>query len=136
VLVATAALVGLSATSGCTKNGEAWRSFQLINQERAAAGVAPLDLDAALVEKAQAWAETMAAEGRWRHSNLLDGVTPGWRYVAENVGAAGNVDEVHFYLMRSPSHRANVLDRRSNRVGTGAAVADGRVFIVQVFAGY
>ena len=129
-----AALMALGA--GCTKNAEAYASFQRINTERTNHGLGTLVLDDALVAKAQAWAETLAATGTVRHSVLTDGVPAGWRFVGENVGSAGSVDQMHDLYMASAPHRANILDARPNRVGTGAAMAGGRLYVVQVFAGY
>lgn len=132
VVLATA----LAVMAGCTRNGESFRSYQLVNAERDAAGVAPLVLDQALIDKAQGWAETLAASGDLRHSSLTQGVPDGWRTLAENVGVASGPDEAHALLMASSGHRANIVDGRSNRVGVGAAWAGGRLYVVQVFGGY
>ncbi len=134
---AVGALVVVAALAvGCTKNLEAFDSLQRVNAERTAHGLAPLALDDTLVAKAQAWAETMAAGGTVRHSTLTDGVPAGWTSLAENVGSATTVAEMHSLLMASPPHRANILEGRSNRIGTGVATAGGRIYVVQVFAGY
>jgi uncharacterized protein YkwD len=37
--------------------------------------------------------------------------------------------------MASSAHRANILNPRFNRIGTGVAEVGGRYFVVQVFAG-
>lgn len=134
---AVGALVVVAAlATGCTKNLEAFDSLQRVNAERTDHGLAPLALDDTLVAKAQAWAETLAAEGTVRHSTLTDGVPGGWTSLAENVGSATTVAEMHGLLMASPPHRANILEGRSNRVGTGVATAGGRIYVVQVFGGY
>lgn len=119
--------------SGCTRNAEAFHSFQLLNAERAAHGVAPLALDDRLIAKAHDWAAAMAAAGDVRHSNLTSGVGAGWTVLGENVGSAGNVAKVHSLFMNSTVHRSMVLDRRMTKVGTGVAVVSGRVYVVQVF---
>jgi uncharacterized protein YkwD len=131
-----AALVLAAFAGGCTRNAEAFTSFQRINTQRVGQGLPALAIDDALVAKAQAWAETLAATGTVRHSVLADGVPAGWRFVGENVGSAGSVDQMHDLFMASAPHRANILDARPDRVGTGVAMAGGRVYVVQVFAAY
>lgn len=125
----------LLASSGCTRNPEAFESFKLLNAERAARGVPPLQLDARLVAKAHDWAATMAASGQVRHSTLTAGVGSSWTVLGENVGAAANVTEVNRMFMGSGLHRSVILDRRMTRVGTGVAVVRGKVYVVQVFGG-
>ena len=58
-----------------------------------------------------------------------------WRYLAENVGWARSVGEMHSLFMASPAHRASILDGRYSRVGTGVAIRNGRYYVVQVFGG-
>ena len=125
-----AALVGMS---GCTRNAEAFQSFQLLNSERGARGIAPLALDDRLIAKAHEWAATMAASGDVRHSSLTSGVGSGWTVLGENVGSAGSVAKVHSLFMNSSVHRSMLLDRRMTKVGTGVAVVGGRAYVVQVF---
>jgi uncharacterized protein YkwD len=87
--------------------------------------------------KAQAWAETMAADGNLRHSELSDGVTGDWLVIGENVGYSGDIATVHQAFLDSPGHRANILDARFNWIGTGYAEgADGRIWVSQVFVQY
>ena len=40
---------------------------------------------------------------------------------------------VHTAFMNSPAHKANILDRDYTEVGIGAVVANGRVWVAQVF---
>lgn len=124
----------LLVSVGCTRNAEAFESFQLVNQERAAHGLAPLTLDDQLVAKAHDWAAVMASSGV-RHSRLTDGAGSNWTILAENVGRAATVSEMHRLFMASPVHRSNLLDPRMSRIGTGVAVANGQVFVVQVVSG-
>ncbi len=130
-LVALALVVSLVA-AGCTRNQEAWESSQLINNERVNRGLHELTLDVNLVNKAQDWADHMAATGRVSHSNLREG-TAGFRYVGENVGWARSVGEMHSLFMASSSHRASILSGRYDKFGTGVAVVNGRFYVVQVF---
>lgn len=120
--------------TGCTRNAEALESFQLLNQERQARGLAEVALDDQLVTKAHDWAAVMAATGV-RHSRITDGAGTNWTILAENVGRASSVAEMNRLFMASSLHRSIILDRRMSRVGTGVAVANGQVYVVQVFSG-
>jgi uncharacterized protein YkwD len=124
--------VGLLLLTGClSENGQ--RSFDLLNQERAARGIHTLGNDADLNATAQAWAEHMASVNRLYHSTLR--VPPGSTRVAENVGYGSSVDQIHQALMNSAGHRNNILDSRMTRIGIGAAAdSSGRIWIVQLFA--
>jgi uncharacterized protein YkwD len=108
------------------------RIAELVNQSRRANGRGSLPLHRQLTDKAQAWAEHMAREGRLSHSNLSSGVPPGWRSLAENVGTGTSIAGVHQAFMASSGHRANILGN-FNHIGTGYAVGHGRVWICQVF---
>ncbi|GAB2685863.1 hypothetical protein GCM10027194_19460 [Thalassiella azotivora] len=107
--------------------------LSLVNQERAAAGVAPLARAADLDQVAQRWSERMAAENRLRHNPSLSSEVGGWRRIAENVGVGGSEAQVHGALMASAGHRANILDSRHSQVGIGVATGHGRVWVTQVF---
>jgi uncharacterized protein YkwD len=97
-------------------------------------GLAPLSLDDQLVAKAHDWAAVMAGSGV-RHSRLTDGAGSNWTIIAENVGRAATVSEMHRLFMTSPVHRSNILDPRMSRIGTGVAASNGQVFVVQVVSG-
>ncbi|MFN7148749.1 MAG: CAP domain-containing protein [Microthrixaceae bacterium] len=134
LVTALVVVVAVLAT-GCTKNGEAWNSYTLMNNERENRGIRELRLDDTLVNKAQAWADHMAATGTVRHSNLAQGAGTGWTVLGENVGWARSVNEMHSMFMSSSSHRGSILNGRYDRVGVGVAVRNGRFYTVQVFAG-
>jgi hypothetical protein len=53
--------------------------------------------------------------------------------VGENVGYGPDALAVHVAFMRSPGHRANILDRDYSEVGVGAVVRGGRVWVAEVF---
>ena len=48
---------------------------------------------------------------------------------------ASTVAEMNRLFMASATHRSTILDRRMTRVGTGVAIANGQVYVVQVFSG-
>lgn len=104
--------------------------FALINKARAAAGLAPLELDPALARVARAHSAEMLAHSFIGHISPTTG-SPSDRVasagiafdrLSENVGTSSSADEVHQGLMRSPGHRSAILDPQSRRVGVGVAV--------------
>lgn len=134
--VPLAALVAIAVlAAGCTRNPEAHESSVLVNNERRNRGIPELFINEELTDKAQKWAEHMAARGAVSHSNLRAGLSPGWRYVGENVGWARSVGEMHSLFMASSPHRSAMLDSRYSSYGVGVAVVNGRYYTVHVFAG-
>jgi uncharacterized protein YkwD len=133
-LVLAIALFSLVLT-GCNASQQAALSQSMVNTERERAGAAPLAWDVTAANKAQAWADNMAARNTISHSNLTDGMGDGWSYLGENVGVGNSVDEVHKALMRSSSHRATIMAGRYSSVGIGVAERNGKLFVAQVFKG-
>ena len=131
MLLAAAAIV-LSACSP-----EQVDTFQRINADRVNHGLVGMSINETLMAKAQAWAEYLASIGNLQHSNLAEGVDPGWWMLGENVGYGPSTDAIQQAFMNSPGHRANILNPEFNWAGTGVAVAgNGTVYLVQVFAKY
>lgn len=137
-LVAVTASVALApAASAGTVEDEA-RLFELHNQARAAAGLAPFAYDSAAVGVARGWAQELARSGNLRHNpDLVNAVnayvTTSWSRIGENVGFASGPDQLHNAFMGSSAHRANILGDY-NRVGIGAARdAAGRLWTAVVF---
>jgi uncharacterized protein YkwD len=79
------------------------------------------------------WAEHMAKTGQFEHNpHLMTKVTkacPRWSTMGENVGNSTEADPDALYraYMRSPAHRANILDRHYHEIGiaTVASTRDG-----------
>lgn len=105
----------------------------LVNRDRVAHGLAPLKTHGQAQLKAQRWAERLAAEGRMYHSRLTDGITRRWCSLGENVGYAGSIARVETLYMRSPRHRAHILDPKWNGIGVGVAWRGSTVYVVHVF---
>jgi uncharacterized protein YkwD len=95
------------------------------NTARLEAGAAPLIVDCRLMGSARRHAQRMAAAASMFHS----------AGVAENVatGQPFASDAVVVWL-RSPGHRANILNRGYRRIGVAGVVGpDGRTYWVQQF---
>ncbi len=100
--------------------------IQSMNQQRAAAGLAPLHENAQLDGSAAAKARDMAAKGYWAH-NAPDGTEPwaffyssGYSFEKAGENLAKNfttTDSVVSGWMNSPGHRANVLGASFYDVG-------------------
>src|SRR2546423_4838720 len=109
------------------------RMLDLVNQERVAAGLRPLDSDPELTQVARQHSMDMFSRGYFAH------VTPEARdpvermrqanvrfiTAGENHALAPTLQIAHTGLMRSPGHRANILQRDFGRVGIG--IMDGGI---------
>ncbi len=125
-----------------------------INASRAQYGFAPLVLDNAITNVANAHAWDMLNNGYFSHTGL-DGSTVRTRlsragvpysHAGENIctytgiGMNGTLNWCHGAFMSEPypgyyNHIANILDPDFRRVGVGIAVSGGKVVVVWDFAG-
>ncbi|MEY9998101.1 uncharacterized protein YkwD [Streptomyces sp. V4I8] len=109
-------------------NATVGRILQLVNQERAKSGLQPLALNAKLNGAAQGYANQMARTGVYAHTGS-DGSSPGdrikragydWSRWAENIHhRKGSPEVIMADWMKSPLHRANILDPRLKEIGIG-----------------
>jgi hypothetical protein len=114
-------------------NGDVGDDLGRINATRAAAGVAPLVLDAELSGLAEAWAQQLADWQRLQHaSDLSIGVTQPWKKLGENVGRGGSTASIYPAFVASPTHYANIVDPTFTRIGIGVVYgSDGKQYTVQ-----
>ncbi|HEV2708001.1 MAG TPA: CvpA family protein [Pyrinomonadaceae bacterium] len=107
--------------------------LELVNQERAAAGLAPLAPDPELTEVARRHSADMFARGYFSHITP-EGRSPFDRMkeadvrfltAGENLALAPTLTVAHNGLMNSPGHRANILRPQFGRVGIG--IMDGGI---------
>jgi len=107
------------------------RMLELVNQERAAAGLRPLAPDPELTEVARQHSTDMFARGYFAH-DTPEGLSPFDRMRAanihfltagENLALAPALSVAHTGLMNSPGHRENILRPQFGRVGIG--IMDG-----------
>ena len=107
---------------------------QLVNQARDNRGIDRLDVRGHLNDVALDHAQRMARRGVLFHNpNLADQMVGDWRSVGENVGYGPDVKTVHAAFIKSPPHRANIVDRDFTRLGTAAVRRGTHVWVVQVF---
>jgi uncharacterized protein YkwD len=103
----------------------------LVNEQRAAAGLAPLVVNETLADGAQDYAQYMATANFFSHTGPdgsdvtaraeAAGYTT-WVFLAENLAAGQPTPErVVQAWMTSPTHRANILAPEATEVGLGHA---------------
>lgn len=112
--------------------------LQLVNEERAKAGLPPLKADPEMAVVARKHSQDMFARGYFAHVNL-DGADPfdrmrkeGVRFITagENLALAQTLKLAHTGLMNSPGHRANILHKSFGRLGIG--ILDGGIYGLMV----
>jgi uncharacterized protein YkwD len=121
------------------------RLLELVNRDRRVAGLPPVELEPALSAVALGHSVDMMTNDFVAHVSPTHGGTvdrlkragvPMPRRLLENVGAGSSIDDVQASLMRSPGHRAAILDPRVTKVGIGVAISaqeDGTVYATQLF---
>lgn len=122
--------------SAAHDSGAEARALQLINDERAGAGLPALRANGAAAGVARSWSEHMAATSLAHNPNLgrdLDNAGVAWSTCGENVGHAADVDRVHALFMGSGSHRANILSSAFTQVGVGVVDTGGHVWVTLDF---
>ncbi|NYF80879.1 CAP domain-containing protein [Granulicella arctica] len=115
--------------------------FSAINQERADRHLAPVRLDAALTQAAVFHAQQMVAHGTISHRFADEpelsarGAAAGAHFelITENVAEGATAVSVQDAWMRSPGHRANILDAAVDAVGISVLTRDGVLYAVEDF---
>ena len=139
VIVAGVIFAGQSTVSADSQGTQWWQTPDAaevtieLNDERNANGLDSLPADGVLSYWAEVHAANMAHAGTIYHQDL--GVLmrlSGCSSMAENVGEAGSVSQVHEALVASPGHARNMVGGW-RLAGIGAASADGQKFVVEVF---
>lgn len=114
--------------------GAEQKMFNLVNQERAKAGLKPLQWDEQLQQVARQHSLEMFQLGYFAHNSPVSG-TPfdrmnraGIKFsiAGENLAYAPNVQIAHEGLMNSPGHRANILRPEFGKIGIGVIKSDFR----------
>lgn len=115
--------------------------LSLVNADRAEHGLPALELDSSLTQLAQARSNDMAERDYFGHWNP-EGYTANdlrkdyaiAQYVSENIARDVSVSLAEYGLMRSASHRSNILNSEWQRVGLGVTSADNGTIFVQIFS--
>jgi len=116
--------------------------FNSVNHARREQGLPALRWNEALAEAAQRHAEEMARHNSVSHTlpgepSLASRVTRAgahFSWISENIVQSTSAAGAHEQFMKSPNHRANILDGDMNSVGIGIAERHGQLFVVEDFA--
>jgi uncharacterized protein YkwD len=125
-----------------SQQGRERELFDSANRARKAQGLPSLKWDEALATAARKHAEQMASHGSVSHQFAGEPSLPGratqagahFVWLSENVDQGPSASSVHESFMKSPLHRANILDRDMDSVGIGLAARSGQLFVVEDFS--
>jgi uncharacterized protein YkwD len=116
--------------------------FNSVNQARRAQGLAALRWDESLAAAARRHAEVMAKHGSAQHG--FDGepslsarakqAGAHFSWLAENVIRGPTPGFIHAQFMKSPAHRANIVDADMDSIGVGVVERGGQLFAVEDFS--
>ena len=112
--------------------------FRMINRDRAEAGLPELAWNEWLAQAARKHAAEMARRGRLSHQfdgepGLRDRIAAtGLRFnaSAENVASSPSPAEINDGWMRSPGHRANILEPKYNAIGVAIVRSGNELYAV------
>ena len=116
--------------------------FAAVNQARRAQGLAPLRWDESLAAAARRHAEAMAEHGSAQHgfegepslSARVKQAGAHFSWLSENVIQGPSPEFIHTQFMKSPPHRANILDRDMDSIGVGVVEQGRQLFAVEDFS--
>ena len=108
--------------------------IDLVNTERAKAGLKALKFDSKLRDLARYHSEDMFKRGYFSHyspegDSAADRASQfgiSYQVIGENLAYAPTLDLAHQGLMNSPGHRANILSTDYGKIGIG--VMDGGIY--------
>jgi uncharacterized protein YkwD len=114
------------------------RMLEMVNAERAKAGLKPLRADAEMTQVARKHSADMLAQGYFSHvspdgKDLTDRIRREkllYLTAGENLAYAPTLAGAHRGLMNSPGHRANILRPQFGRLGIGVLDAGPRGLMV------
>lgn len=118
-----------SPVAGLTADEQ--KMVDLVNKERTANGLKPLQVDMRLVNTARMKSQDMINKGYFDHNSPTygspfdqmksQGIT--YKTAGENLAGNSTVEKAHTALMNSAGHRANILNANYTHIGIG--IIDG-----------
>jgi uncharacterized protein YkwD len=117
------------------------RIYRRINNARENHGLRRLKVNDTVQKWSQDHAGDMARAGDYYHDSALtvelNKLTRIVWWYGENVGmtsTGGNAPKrMHRAFMKSPGHRANILERSTTHMGLGVVKRDGMIYVVERF---
>lgn len=133
--------VGRQPAPGADSSASVQEVVDFINQQRAAQGLPPLQLDPALCAVAQQKAEDMLVNDYFGHYSptygspydMLDSAGIQYRWAGENLAQVNSVEQGNEMFMESSGHRANILSSAYTKVGVAVVKKGGQYLIVEEF---
>ncbi len=131
---------GSGQTSGYQLSASEQKMVDLVNQERAKAGVPPLKVDLELSRVARIKSQDMRDNNYFSHTSptygspfdMMKSFGISYRTAGENIAKHSSVESAHAGLMNSDGHRKNILNPNFTHIGIG--IVDGRYY-TQMFIG-
>jgi len=116
--------------------------FDYANHERSAQGLPALRWNTALADAARKHAAVMAQKRSISHQFPGEASLPGragqsgahFVWLSENVAEGPSAQVIHAQWVKSPNHRANLLDRDMDSIGIAVAERGGQWFAVEDFS--
>lgn len=144
VFLAFMILLGNQPSAFSEASGLEAAMFQMVNEDRARYGKAPLVLDAGLSEIARIKAHDMLSNGYFSHVSptygnirtMLSSFGVSYRAASENIARSRSIQHAEAaFLSSSTGHRQTLLSSAWTKIGIGIAVTpEGFVYVSQVFA--
>jgi uncharacterized protein YkwD len=116
--------------------------LELVNSERSLRKLSPLRLSDELSQAARLHGADMFTRGYFSH-NTPEGKDPfqrlntlniSYKYAGENLAYSYTITRAHIALMKSPGHRANILNPKFSRIGISVLNGGNKgLIIVQEF---
>ncbi|HHW11026.1 MAG TPA: hypothetical protein GXX29_13760 [Firmicutes bacterium] len=128
--------------SGLTEEEEL--SFRLVNAERQARGLVPLEINMELVRLARLRVNAMVGLS-WEvirthvippYGSPLDMLVSAginYRFWGENIGIMSTVKKNHEAFMDSPDHRSNIICSAYREMGVAVLNKNGKTYVSQIF---
>ncbi|NMA69086.1 MAG: serine protease [Desulfitobacterium sp.] len=132
----------IEVTGSTTVSAQEQAMVNEINKERAAAGLAPLQISLPLAEVAQLKANDMKTNGYFSHTSptygspfdMLRSAGISFRGAGENIAINSSVEGAMVAFMSSEGHRRNILNPGYTHVGIGVVQSSHGTYFVQIFA--
>jgi uncharacterized protein YkwD len=127
--------VGLAPSASATLRRE--RMLGWVNHARVEHGAKKLRMSDYVVQIARDHCDAMATKDKLYHSTNLSYQlrTVNWSIWGENVGAGVDPYGLFKAYMRSPGHRANILNKQFDHVGIAFVRRDGILWSTMIFYG-
>jgi uncharacterized YkwD family protein len=117
------------------------RMLELVNQERAKAGVPALKAHQKLTEVARLKSADMVKLNYFAHQSptygspfdMMRSFGISYTMAGENLAMAASVDRAHTALMNSSGHRANILNANYTHIGIGLVQGSRNQYYTQMF---